>query len=386
MKKVVIVGGRLQGLETLYLAGKAGMYTTLIDKDPAPIGQNFCNRFIYQDVIQYNRALLSVFQEADFVLPALENDEALDVLLSLKENYGVNLIYDPAAYAISSSKARSDQIMSAAGIPVPLHYPSGKMPYIAKPSSLSGSEGVVRLDSQSELAAFLNRREGDDWVIEEYLTGPSYSIEIIGVPGNYRVYHITELFMDQFYDCKRVFSCPDFPSELKGQFEALAFRLGELVQLHGIMDVEVIDDNGILKVLEIDVRHPSQTPITIYHATGVNFMAELHRYFCPGSDFALPEQEEREIYVSLEQLEVKDGYIDILGEHVLTKAQGLYLSPDFCGADEAITNYQPDKSSWVAAVICKADSAADLERKRQRVFKNIETLSGMALVVRDLLP
>lgn len=386
MKQIVVVGGRLQGLETLYLAAEAGIYTTLIDKDDASIGQNFCNRFIHKDVIQYVEELLSFFQDADFVLPALENPQALKTLLDLKKKYNINLIHDPDAYAISSSKVCSDRIMAAAGIPVPQHYPQGTPPYIAKPSSMSGSEGVLRLNNQEDVQAFLEKHSVEEWVIEEYLEGPSYSIEIIGLPGQYKVYHITELFMDENYDCKRVMSCPDIDPALKRQFQDIAYRLGDIVKLHGIMDVEVIDCQGVLKVLEIDVRHPSQTPINIYHATGVNFIAELHRVFCPGSDFAASPVEENPQYVSLEQIEVTKDAITVLGEHILTQGQGLRLEKNFCGADQAFTNYQPGKDSWVATVICKASNSMALAAKRENMFEEIGKLMGGSLKVADLLP
>lgn len=386
MKKVVVVGGRLQGLETLYLAAKAQIYTTLVDKDPAPIGQNFCNRFIHQDVIQYDRDLLTLLKEADFVIPALENDKALQVLVDLQRSQGINLIHSPEAYAISSSKLRSDVVMASHNIPVPCHYPQGKLPYIAKPSSLSGSEGVIKLTDESQLRNFLSTHSDDAWVVEEYLDGPSYSIEVIGYPGNYRAYHITELFMDSSYDCKRVLSCPDLSPALRRQFCELALSLGEMVGLYGIMDVEVIEQNGILKVLEIDVRHPSQTPINIYHATGQNFMAELHRIFCPQSDFTAPPLEPTAAYVSLEQVEVGGGYIRILGEHILSQAKGLRLIENFCGSVEALTNYEPGKETWVATLICKSGTRQGLSRQRETMFKKIGELSGNNLEILDLDP
>lgn len=386
MKRIVVVGGRLQGLETLYLAAEAGIYTTLIDKDDAPIGQNFCNRFIHKDVIQYGKELVPVLQEADLVVPALENPKALQTLLDLKKDFNINLIHDPDAYAISSSKVRSDEVMAAAGIPVPQHYPKGAPPYIAKPSSMSGSEGVVKLKTQEDVHSFWEQHQGEAWVVEEFLEGPSYSIEIIGTPGNYRVYHITELFMDENYDCKRVMSCPDMEPALKKQFQDIAYKLGDVVKLHGIMDVEVIYCNGALKVLEIDVRHPSQTPINIYHATGVNFMAELHRVFCPGSDFPAPPVEEDPQYVSLEQIEVTKDKIAVLGEHILTQGHGLTLKENFCGSDHAFTNYRPGKESWVATVICKASSPMALAAKRENMFEEIGKLMGGSLKVADLLP
>ncbi|MEG0875225.1 MAG: 3-methylornithine--L-lysine ligase PylC [Clostridiales bacterium] len=386
MKNVVVVGGRLQGLEALYLGSKAGMHTTLIDKDEAPIGQNFCNRFIHHDVLQYDKVILGILKEADFVLPALENQEALAALAHLRDTEGINLIYDEYAYGISSSKLRSDEAMAKLKMPVPCHHPQGKLPYIAKPSSMSGSEGVRKLNTQGEIAEFLKTHDRNDWVIQEYLGGPSYSIEIIGIPNDYSVYHITELFMDKTYDCKRVMSCPDISQGLKIQFQNLALALGNMVQLHGIMDVEVIDDQGILKILEIDVRIPSQTPINIYHATGVNFMAELHRKFCPHSDYPIPEKLGKEKFVSLEQISVNNGEIVVLGEHLLAKAQDVSHKINFCGADEALTNYAKGKKEWVATMVCSAESAEALAAKRQEMFRRIGALQGTKMKVLDFVP
>ena len=83
MTKVCIIGGKLQGVEALYLAGKAGMETTLIDHRESPLGKNFCGRFLQQDVIEYSMDLVDTLVEADFVLPALENAEVLATLKSL---------------------------------------------------------------------------------------------------------------------------------------------------------------------------------------------------------------------------------------------------------------------------------------------------------------
>ena len=73
MTKVCIIGGKLQGVEALYLAGKAGMETTLIDRSENPLGKKFCGRFLCQDVIQYDTNLINIMEECDFVLPAMEN-------------------------------------------------------------------------------------------------------------------------------------------------------------------------------------------------------------------------------------------------------------------------------------------------------------------------
>ncbi len=43
---IAIIGGKLQGLEALYLARKAGYKTLLIDKNPDATATRLCNQFL----------------------------------------------------------------------------------------------------------------------------------------------------------------------------------------------------------------------------------------------------------------------------------------------------------------------------------------------------
>ena len=61
---------------------------------------------------------------------------------------------------------------------------------------------MQRLDTPDQLHAALEKK--NDLVIQEFMEGPSYSIEIIGKPGMYRTYLVTQIHMDQRYDCKMV--------------------------------------------------------------------------------------------------------------------------------------------------------------------------------------
>ena len=382
MTKVCIIGGKLQGVEALYLAGKAGMETTLIDRSENPLGKKFCGRFLCQDVIQYDTNLISIMEESDFVLPAMENKEALAVLKSLAEKYDIRLVYDSDAYGISSSKQISDGMMREKGLPCPRYYPEGDFPYIVKPSGMSGSEGVTKIRNDEEMERFLASRDRNEWVAQEFLEGPSYSLEVIGTPGNYRTYHVTELFMDPAYDCKRVLSCPDFPADLKKQLEEETIALAEMVRLHGIMDVEVIESGGVLKILEIDARIPSQTPITVYHATGWNMMTEMARVFGkrPVEEQALHVHEK---YVSLEQIRAEGTSVSVLGEHVMADADELSHRHDFCGADEALTDYEPGKKNWAATLICVAETEKELAEKRKQIPAEAAKLIGKEIAFRD---
>lgn len=385
MTKVCIIGGKLQGVEALYLAGKAGMETILIDHNESPLGKNFCGRFICKDVLQYDTNIIEILEEADFVLPALENQEVLATLKHLADEHDIHLVYDPHAYGISSSKKISDEKMALAGLPCPRYYPEGDYPYIVKPSAMSGSAGVAKIHNEREMKAFLEAHSGEEWIAQEFLEGPSYSLEVIGVPGHYRTYHVTELFMDPAYDCKRVLSRPDFPEALKHSLQEELRALAQMVALHGIMDVEVIEQNGVLKILEIDARIPSQTPIAVYHATGWNMMTEMAAAFgkYPVEPCTLWEKER---YVSLEQIRCEGNIVSVLGEHIISEGDMLHHCFDFCGADEALTDYAPGKEKWVATLICVAPSKAALEEKRKGIPGEIAGLLGKEIEFHDDFP
>jgi len=401
MKKLVIVGGKLQGLEAAYLALKAGIETTLVDRRENPIARPLCHRFMQYDVMEKNTEILTAFMDADLVLPALEDDEALAALQRMSVEYGFVLAFDPKAYAISSSKLLSDRLIHESGIPAPQYYPGCKTPYIVKPSNLSGSHGVRHIGTKDELEAFLSSRPaGEEWIAQEFLTGPSYSIEVIGQPGSYRTYEVTEIHMDPDYDCKRVTAPCDIPDVMRRQFEELAVRLATILELRGIMDVEVIDDGGILKVLEIDARIPSQTPTEVYHCTGVNMVSELFGLFCPekadtGKKDDVTEgnkdQTGKQAYPQkkptvFEHFLVDHDRIRVLGERIMGAAGPLRLITGFCGADEALTDYVEGAVSWRGTFINSADSTAALEVKRRRMIAEISKLQGRRLEYLDQGP
>jgi pyrrolysine biosynthesis protein PylC len=385
MTRVAIIGGKLQGTEAVYLAAKAGIETVVIDKRDNVPAKNLSNHFLCNDVLNKDQALIDALRSVDFVLPALENEEVLVALTELAETYNLILAFDLKSYLISSSKILSDKLMHDNHIPAPQYYPNCKSPYIVKPSSASGSEGVKYMDNADEVETFLkNIPSNEKWVAQEFLSGRSYSIEIIGKSGNYRTYEVTEIIIDEVYDCKRVTTPCDIPEEMKSQFADIALRLADILQLNGIMDVEVIDDNGSLKVLEIDARIPSQTPTAVYHATGMNMVEELRDIFCDGNFKKTPWELKK--CVSYEHLLIGDGQIRVQGEHIIGQAGPLNLMPDFCGADEALTDYRPGDRSFRGTFINIADNEQQLNEKRENMLKQISLLQGEKLEYFDLSP
>jgi len=370
MTRIAIVGGKLQGTEAAYLAKKAGMESLLIDyyeKSPA-IG--LCDEFLCYDVTQESKELIEALKSVDFILPANENAEVLDALVRLADKYGFKLAFDRDAYAVSSSKLLSDRMFHENSIPAPRYYPGCKPPYIVKPSGFSGSEGVRKIKTEEELEQFLAAASPDEkWIAQEFLTGPSYSIEVIGRPGHYQTYEVTQIHMDSVYDCRMVTAPCDITREQEEGFRRIAVKLAELVRLKGIMDVEVIDDQGEFKVLEIDARIPSQTPTVVYHTTGVNFVQELMELFCHGTLTA--KEPGKKKFCSYEHFMIKDGRYTEHGEHIMSEGGPLTLRENFFGADEVISDYQREGLPWRGTFINWAETEEELAEKREKMKLNL---------------
>jgi pyrrolysine biosynthesis protein PylC len=206
--------------------------------------------------------------------------------------------------------------------------------------------------------------------LQEFVQGPSYSIEIIGAPTHYVPLQVTDLAMDEAYDCKRVVAPTDLSDALISDFEQISISLAKSLKLKGLMDVEVILHQNSLKVLEIDARLPSQTPTTAYWSTGLNMVRML-------GDLFLNKFNQKQIRpnsprgVVYEHVHVSPGVIEVAGEHIMSGADALSIKSNFFGADEAITNYAPDRDEWVATLIIRADTRKTAWEKRNAVIADI---------------
>lgn len=363
---VLIIGGKLQGTEAVYLAKKAGYKTWLVDRNVMAPASKLCDKYFCVDAME-RRTMLQLFRNADIVIPAMENKAVLEALGRYSAETGTPLVFDEQAYALSSSKLKSDRFFMKNNIPAPRPYPDCAYPVIVKPSGRSGSEGVVKLYSKEELEARPVYLSGD-YVIQEYLEGRSFSLEVVGRGADYNVLQITEIIVDSLYDCKQVVAPAMISAETEEAFRRIAVDLAEALKINGIFDIEVIQDRGQLKVLEIDARLPSQTPISVYHSTGVNMVKLM-------IDAALgqvkPAEVEARQVCLLQQVAVAPGRIEILGEKIMADAGPLSLIEGFFGADQALTGYSSEKERWTATLIITGKTEPRARARLARVIENI---------------
>lgn len=376
--RVVVAGGKLQGTEAVYLAHQAGWSVSLIDKNPSVPAKGICDQFCQLDILQDSAQLERMIKSADFIIPAIEDEAVLNHLEQVAHQVGVPIASDLYSYMMTSSKKKSDRLFRENKIPAPRYWPHCQLPVIAKPSDLSGSAGVRKLSDQKELALFLKRDDykRNDYLIQEYLKGDSYSIEVIGYPGSYVPLQVTDLEMDYRYDCKRVLAPTKLTPDQIKQFQDLSLQISGLLPLTGIMDVEVINHQGTLKVLEIDARLPSQTPTTVFQSTGINMLVMLYDLYAKGQVDLHPDlcNQKGVVY---EHVLITPGKLETLGEHVITKAGCLHYEQDFFGADQALTDYMSGSNTWVATLMVTADSRAQAWEKRCQVLENIRDYLGL---------
>ena len=366
---VAVIGGNLQGVEATYLAKKAGWEVLLIDRNPQAAASLMCDRFLPL-AITADTDPHEIPEQVELIIPALEDNATLGILKEWSVETGIPLAFDLEAYAISSSKRRSDQIFREINISAPQSWPECGFPIMVKPDGESGSRRVTCIPGERELALhFPTQSALNRMVTQQYLEGPSYSLEVIGSPGAYAPLEVTELHMDREYDCKRVVAPSGLDPARVTEFEQTAIRIAERIQLKGLMDVEVILHDGELKTLEIDARLPSQTPITVFQSTGINMVRLLGELSLTGTMNINHTNQPRATI--LEHIKVRRHHIEVMGEHIMSGVGPLELSPGLFGADEMITNFHPDRNQWVATLILSGKNMEEVLAKRQQTYENI---------------
>jgi pyrrolysine biosynthesis protein PylC len=89
--------------------------------------------------------------------------------------------------------------------------------------------------------------------------------------------------------------------------------------------------------------------------------------------------------VIYEHLSVSQEKIEVAGEHIMSRAGPLTCHQDFFGADEAITNYGPDRKRWTATMIYADSDIKAVQQKRETTLKNIRQRHKGA-IMRDTIP
>lgn len=370
MQEIAVIGGGLQGIEITYLATQAGYRTLLVDRKAEVPARGLADDFFQADITSADQELLARLSQADIVFPACENYQALEKLSSLRGKLPP-LVFDLAAYQISSSKKKSKEFFRRAGLPCARDWPAADFPLIIKPEQGSGSESVELITSREELENLQEKPGSGEFIAEEYLQGPSYSLEVIACENRVYPLKVTRLVFDQKYDCRQVLAGDFIPADVCHELIDLGRTAARELSLNGIMDLEVIAADSGLKLLEIDARFPSQTPSAVYHAWGINMVKLLVELYL--------ENESRELHSArigaalYEQLLVRNQQLYNAGEHIMTEAGSLRYRENFLGADSALTDFALGCKEWRAILHFKNDNITAVKRRRKAALNRIRS-------------
>jgi len=368
--KIGIVGGALQGMEAVFLSSKAGFETMVIDRKSTAPALSLSDSHEILDVTKDIDKTKKVLRDCDVVIPACEEISALKILDKMMNGLDIPFLFDLKSYEISSSKKISNEVMAKVGVPMPIPWPECGFPIIVKPACQSGSVGVSAVSNEKEMEAALKIVSdlGDIPILQEFVSGKSVSIEVVGNGDTARSFVTTEVVLDYNYDCKMVVCEPNvLPKKDNDLFAEIGKKTAEAIGLKGLMDVEAIYTKKGLRVLEIDARIPSQTPAAIWAATDVNILEELAFTFL-GKNTGRKNRNE---YSTYEHYIVENGNLTTCGEKVFGKIKQPRFEERFFGSDEAITDYLPGKDTWRATVITKGKSSSDVLEKRKKFIRNV---------------
>lgn len=356
-------------MEAVYLAKQAQFEVAVIDKNPKVPARSLVETFYNFNLLSEEERSKSLLKEFDLVIPATENYNTLRWLHQLSLKYDIPVALDLQAYNISCSKIRSNQLL-AHRVSLPEAWPECGFPVIVKPSGLSGSSGVRKVFNSKELTQVLATM-GKDVVIQKYLSGPSYSLEVVGHKGKCAALQVTKLEMDADYDCKRVLAGPQVGSDIIGDFHQMGDEIASAINLSGIMDIEVIQTERGLELLEIDARLPSQTPSAVFHSSGINMVELLLDYWLNGRLPDFSQTSNLSKAVIYEHFNLKRGLLEGSGEHILRDGSGLKIMKDQFGADVLISNMEMYPRDWVATAIFVANTEKLVWEKRNKSIANL---------------
>lgn len=384
--RIGLIGGLLQGVEAAYLAREAGYHVTVIDRNPEAPAMALAHQSHVFDVQKEPDRFRQLLLCMDAILPTTEEEQTLEFLARTSREVGATILYDAKAYTISSSKVKSNAFFAAHNIPIPKKWPDCHFPVVVKPSRASGSHGVKVVGDRSTLDTALSqvsRHYGEELVIEAYHEGPSLSLEVIARKGVGAGYVVTELEFDDRLDCKRVYAPSKCSPIFNQYFEEISLDIARCLELNGLMDIEAIvdPDDGKIVVLEIDARLPSQTPMAVYHASGINLLDEWIKTHVMGLPFR-PTATNTGCAL-LEHISVRNTSLEFIGETRLLPWSKIRVWPNgsFFGATVALTDYQKDKKSFKGTLIFTGADWSIVLEKRKQCLEHM----ALALGLKDIL-
>lgn len=205
MKKLIIIGANNFQAPLIKKAKEMGLETHVFAWEKGAVGKRFAD-FFYPISITDKESIL---QEAEKIKPdgviSIASDLATLTVSFLAER--LHLTGNSLECAqVSTNKCAMRNRLSQAGLPCPKYSQSGDMetirntcgefPLIVKPTDRSGSRGVTLVCNELELQLAIVRAHVLSFtyghIVEQFISGTEYSVEMISWQGVHHFLQITE--------------------------------------------------------------------------------------------------------------------------------------------------------------------------------------------------
>ncbi len=153
-----------------------------------------------------------------------------------------------------------------------------QLPVIIKDTTGLSSFGMTVAHTYGEVAGYLNsKRNNSNRLIEEFIKGRQFGLEIYGVPGAYTVLPPFEFSVNQYGITSPKQSVKYGPCQLPAELKNMMLQLAQGLGLCGVAQVDLIlDDKGIWHIIEINPRLSGMT-YTYAAACGLSVFEMMYK-------------------------------------------------------------------------------------------------------------
>ncbi|OUJ18920.1 (3R)-3-methyl-D-ornithine:L-lysine ligase pyrrolysine biosynthesis protein PylC [Methanonatronarchaeum thermophilum] len=355
---VLIVGGGLQGFELCYLANKSNRNSMIVDRKANPIARSISDGFFQIDITDQFTKFREFARDFEYIVPATENQETLKLLQKKDSELKPEILFDFNSFFMMSNKKQMYNELEPF-VDIPPKQTESEPPWICKPTYGSGSQGVRKVNKKQQVETI-----GTDYLVQKYIEGKHYSTEAISRDGETFEYVTTVLEFDESYGCCRIICTPKISTEILKEQSEIIKKITNNLNINYLFDIQTVRNNKTY-LIEVNTRFPSQTPIAVYWATGINLLEEMIK---PDKGFETYSKKIEVDPVVFEHFKIDDEVTNI-GEIQLINSQN-YRKYSFDHCEELYLGELPDGST-VGTVIFKSKSMEELEQKRSSFYSEI---------------
>lgn len=207
MKRLLIIGASILQLPAIKKAKELGHYVAVADFNPNAVGIPYADEFYNASTIDIE-AICKVAEEfkPDGIM-TLATDMPMRSIAAAISRLGLPGISMDTAIK-STDKGEMIKAFKEHGVESPWFYiiekeeqlqevmPQIEYPCILKPTDNAGSRGVMLVNSEAELMEAykysVSQSRGGWVILEEYMTGPEVSVEVMVVDGEPHVLQVTD--------------------------------------------------------------------------------------------------------------------------------------------------------------------------------------------------